>query len=78
MKKDIAEQQIQQIYKSIETLPSGILQLSTYKLKKLAKLIGGNYDDLNDISKKIFRSDAVFELIHFDTDFENYLKHNKY
>lgn len=72
------EKEIQKIYDKIETLPSGILQLSTGRLKKLAKLIGGNYDDLTPIAKKVFRSDAVFEEIYFDTDFKKYLKHNNF
>lgn len=76
MKNTTIDEEIHNLYSNIETLPSGILTLSTPRLKRLAKLIGGDYNSLSPISKKIFRSDAVFELIYSHTDFSKYLKHN--
>lgn len=57
------------IYEQIKHSHTGRLMISTHYAKKVAELLGGNYEDLSDIQKDIFRSDIVFEQINVERGF---------
>lgn len=57
------------VYEQIKHSHTGRLMISTHYAKKVAELLGGNYDDLNSIQKDIFRGDIVFEQINVERGF---------
>jgi len=63
-----------QVYEKIRHSHTGKLIISTHWARKVAELLGGNYDDLNKIQKDIFKSDIVFESINLGYGFEKYTK----
>ena len=57
------------VYEQIRHSHTGRLMISTYYARKVAELLGGNYDELSSIQKDIFRSDIVFENINVERGF---------
>jgi hypothetical protein len=63
----------EKIYEKIETSHTGRLMISTNLAKKVAELLGGDYDELNQIQKYIFRSQICFEQISIKDGFDKFL-----
>lgn len=57
------------VYEQIRHSHTGRLMISTHYARKVAELLGGNYDELSNIQKDIFRSDIVFENINVERGF---------
>lgn len=57
------------IYEKVEHSHTGRLMISTHYAKKVAELLGGNYDDLSKIQRDLFRADIVFEQINVERGF---------
>lgn len=66
----------EKIYENIKTSGLGTLTIDTYRARKVAEMLGGNYDDLDKTAKFIFRDAIVFEKINPNESFERYLIHN--
>lgn len=58
MNSEITKQIIELVYEHEATSATGRTLLPTRIIKKIAVMLGGNYDDLNKIQKAIFRSDC--------------------
>jgi len=62
----------EKVYENIKHSPTGKLLISTPYCRKVAELLGGNYDELSKIQKDIFKSDIVFEDINIEGGFYKY------
>jgi len=60
------------VYENINEHASGRLYISTYYAKKVAILLGGDYDTLSKHQKDFFKSDIVDENIVIAKGFEYY------
>lgn len=60
------------VYENVKYSHTGRLLISTFYCRKVAELLGGNYDSLNKIQKDILKSDIVFEYISVEKGFEKY------
>ena len=61
------------VYENVTHLKTGRLTISTYYAKKTAKLLGGDYLDLDKRQKEFFRYEIVTELINIERGFNYYL-----
>lgn len=57
------------IYEKITTSGTGRTMIPTAYLKKVAELLGGDYDSLSKVQKDIFRSDVCLEQISIERGF---------
>lgn len=57
------------VYEQIQHSGTGRLMISTYYVKKVAELLGGDYESLDKVQKYIFRADIVFEKISIERGF---------
>jgi len=64
------------VYENIKENRNGTLSISTYYLRKVAKILGGNFDDLTKNQKLIFKNDVISENIYFAE--EGMTKYSKY
>ncbi len=63
------------VYENIKHSSTGKLLISTHYCKKVAELLGGNYSELNDIQKDIFRAEIVVGSIKIEGGFDRYTKY---
>jgi hypothetical protein len=66
---------INKCYAKVETRPTGRLYVPNNISKNVANLLGGSYESLNKIQKKIFNSDITDEAINPEQPFDKYLTH---
>lgn len=62
----------EKVYENIEHSSTGKLLISTSYCRKVAELLGGDYDSLNKVQKDIFKGDIVFEYIYVEGGFSKY------
>ena len=62
----------EKVYENIKHSATGKLLISTSYCRKVAEMLGGNYDSLNKVQKDIFKSDIVFEYIYIEGGFSKY------
>lgn len=65
----------EKVYENIKDSRTGQLLINTFYCRKVAELLGGNYDDLSKVQKIIFKSDIVFENINIEAGFSRYTIH---
>ncbi len=70
MKAELITQIIELVRENEKTSSTGRTLLATNVIKKIAVLMGGNYEDLNKIQKAVFRSDCAFSRM---SDWEYYI-----
>jgi len=63
------------VYENVKHRSNGRLYIGTFYVRKVAEMLGGNYDSLTNIQKKILRSDIVDENIYIEGGIEKYLKY---
>jgi hypothetical protein len=63
------------VYERINYSSTGRKIIGTHYLKLSAKIIGGNYESLTDIQKKIFKSDVLDECVNYYTGISHYTRH---
>lgn len=62
----------EKVYENIKYTRNGQLSISTFYCRKVAELLGGDYDDLSKVQQIIFKSDIVFEHINVERGFSKY------
>ena len=62
----------EKVYENIKHSSTGKLLISTSYCRKVAELLGGDYDSLNKVQKVIFKGDIVFEYIYVEGGFSKY------
>lgn len=62
----------EKVYENIKHSSTGKLLISTSYCRKVAELLGGDYDSLNKVQKDIFKGDIVFEYIYVEGGFSKY------
>ena len=62
----------EKVYENIKHSATGKLLISTDYCRKTAKLLGGDYEELNKIQRDILKSDIVFEYIYVEGGFSKY------
>jgi hypothetical protein len=60
------------IYPHIDERPSGLLYIPATYSKKVAELLGGDYDGLSKTGKVIFKDDLTSERIFPENGFDKY------
>lgn len=56
------------VYENVKHSHTGRLIINTFYCRKVAELLGGDYDSLNKIQKDIFKGDIVFEQINVERE----------
>jgi hypothetical protein len=62
----------EKVYENIKHSSTGKLLINTSYCRKVAELLGGDYDSLNKVQKDIFKGDIVFEYINVEGGFSRY------
>lgn len=62
----------EKIYENIKHSVTGKLLISTSYCRKVAEMLGGDYDSLNRVQKDIFKCDIVSEYICVEDGFSKY------
>ena len=62
------------VYEKVKHSSTGKLLISTSYCRKVAELLGGNYDELSKIQRDIFKSEIVFEYIYVEGGFDRYIR----
>jgi len=62
------------IYPKIDERPSGLLNINTPHLKKVAEMLGYDYDLLSKTGKLIFKDDVVSERIFPENGIDKYIR----
>lgn len=62
----------EKVYENVKHSSTGKLLISTSYCRKVAELLGGDYDSLNKVQKDIFKGDIVFENIYVEGGFYKY------
>lgn len=65
----------EKVYENIQVSPNGRHTISTAYCRKVAEMIGGNYDFLTKTQKMLLKSDIIEENIYPETKIEKYLKY---
>ncbi len=60
------------VYNHIEASSMGGFTISTSKCRLAAKLLGGNYDELNKKQKGKFKCDLYFMKLNVEVSFDKY------
>lgn len=63
------------VYEAVKHSATGKLLISTYYCKKVALMLGGNYDNLTKIQQFLLKSDIVANYVDIDAGIERYLKY---
>jgi hypothetical protein len=63
------------VYEAITHSHTGKLLINTFYCRKVAKILGGDYDKLTKVQKFLLKSDIVAEIINVPAGIERYLKY---
>jgi hypothetical protein len=63
------------VYEEVKDSHTGKLLISTFYCRKVALMLGGNYDALTKLQQYLLRSDIVDRRIDADGGFDKYLNY---